>query len=93
MNFNISLIILFFCLMFFNLTAQEKYEYTPETDTLVLQKLEQWQNYKLGLMMHWGPYSQWGVTESWTICSEDWIRRKSDNYNEYNIEYEGLKKT
>jgi len=76
-------------------SAQEKYEYIPETDSLVLKKLEQWQNIKFGLLMHWGPYSQWSVTESWTLCSEDepWCRRKSDNYCEYKAEYEGLKKT
>ncbi|HSR17561.1 MAG TPA: alpha-L-fucosidase, partial [Ignavibacteriaceae bacterium] len=62
----------------FCIFPQEKYEYTKETDTLVLQKLEQWQDLKFGLLMHWGPYSQWGVMESWTICSEDWIKRKSD---------------
>jgi alpha-L-fucosidase len=44
-------------------------------------------------MMHWGPYSQWGVTESWTICSEDWIRRRNENYNEYKTQYEKLKET
>ena len=87
------LIILFFSLTCSFELAQEKYEYTKETDPLVLQKLQQWQNAKFGLMMHWGPYSQWSVTESWTICSEDWIHRKSDDYNEYKIKYEGLKKT
>src|SRR3972149_5903559 len=87
------LIILFFSLTCSFELAQEKYEYTKETDLLVLQKLQQWQNAKFGLMMHWGPYSQWSVTESWTICSEDWIHRKSDDYNEYKIKYEGLKKT
>lgn len=85
--------ILFFSFLCVYNFAQEKYEYTKETDPLALQKLEEWQNLKFGLMMHWGPYSQWGVTESWTICSEDWIRRRNNNYNEYKIEYEGLKKT
>ena len=26
---------------------------------------------KLGLLMHWGPYSQWGIVESWSLCAED----------------------
>jgi alpha-L-fucosidase len=82
-----------FAFLCFNTFAQEKIEYVKETDPLVLQKLEQWQDMKFGLMMHWGPYSKWGVTESWTICSEDWINRKSDDYNEYKIKYEELKKT
>ena len=36
-------------------------------------------------MMHWGPYSQWGVVESWSICSEDepWCRRTIPDYVEY----------
>lgn len=87
------LTILFICFLLPIGIAQEKYKYTEETDPLVLQKLEQWQNLKFGLMMHWGPYSQWGVTESWTICSEDWIHRRNDNYIEYKIQYEGLKNT
>ena len=45
-------------------TADDK-----ETDPLVLKKLEWFQDVKFGLMMHWGPYSQWGVVESWSICS------------------------
>lgn len=45
------------------LMAQEE-RYVPETDPLVLQKLEAWQDLKFGLLMHWGPYSQWGIVES-----------------------------
>ncbi|HCC71739.1 MAG TPA: alpha-L-fucosidase [Bacteroidales bacterium] len=69
--------------------------YIPETDPLVLLKLEQWQDLKFGLLMHWGPYSQWGIVESWSICSEDegWCRRKSENYTDYKKEYENLQKT
>ena len=75
----------------FTLQAQ----YIPETDPLVLAKLEAWQDLKFGLLMHWGPYSQWGVVESWSICAEDegWCRRKSDDYTAYKKEYEGLKNT
>ena len=66
-----------------------------ETDPLVLAKLAQWQDWKFGLMMHWGPYSQWGVVESWTLCSEDepWCRRTMDNYVEYKKAYEALPRT
>jgi alpha-L-fucosidase len=69
--------------------------YVPEADSLVLQKLGHWQDLKFGLLMHWGPYSQWGVVESWSICSEDedWCRRKSDNYVQYKQQYENLKTT
>ncbi len=66
-----------------------------ETDPRVLSKLEWFQDQKFGLLMHWGPYSQWGVVESWSICSEDepWCRRSMDNYVEYCRAYEELKTT
>ena len=73
------------------------YSQTPdtETDPLVLRNIEEWQDMKFGFMMHWGPYSQWGVVESWSLCSEDvpWCRRTMDNYTEYVAAYENLKTT
>lgn len=78
----------------YQVTAQHEDErYVPETDPLVLQKLEEWQDLKFGLLMHWGPYSQWGVVESWSICSEDeeWCQRKNSDYIEYKKQYEALK--
>ncbi|SHJ88255.1 alpha-L-fucosidase [Pseudozobellia thermophila] len=92
---------IFFCFIQF-LNAQAIYEderYVPETDPLVLEKLDQWQDIKFGLLMHWGPYSQWGVVESWSICPEEygWCERKKgsnpDNYFAYKKEYEGLQTT
>jgi alpha-L-fucosidase len=70
-------------------------EYYPETDPLVLKKLEEWQGLKFGLLMHWAPSSQWGIVESWSLCSEDedWCKRKIENYTEYKRQYEELKKT
>jgi alpha-L-fucosidase len=62
-------------------------------DPEVREKLEAWQDLKFGLLMHWGPYSQWGVVESWSICSEDWITRRDDDYEEYKRNYRALKKT
>jgi len=88
-----------FCLLpsaFYPLSAQHgNQKYYPETDPLVLEKLEQWKDMKFGLLMHWGAYSQWGIVESWSICAEDegWCGRKSDNYTEYKKEYENLKTT
>jgi alpha-L-fucosidase len=78
------------------LLAQEQgQEYYPEKDSLVLEKLEKWQELKFGLLMHWGPYCQWGVVESWSVCSEDepWCRRKIDDYQEYKHQYENLRTT
>jgi alpha-L-fucosidase len=72
--------------------------YVPPSDPLVSAKLEQWQDLKFGLLMHWGPYSQWGVVESWSICpeDEDWCRRRPEHgatYNEYVKNYEALQTT
>jgi alpha-L-fucosidase len=77
----------------------EDERYVPETDPLVLEKLDKWQDLKFGLLMHWGAYSQWGIVESWSICPEEygWCERREgsnpDNYVAYVNEYEGLKKT
>jgi len=93
-----KLFILIFLLgLFPSLYSQESpQQYYPETDPLVLEKLEKWQNLKLGLLMHWGAYSQWGIVESWSLCSEDvgWTRRtkgRYENYGQYKIDYENLK--
>lgn len=79
------------------LYAQHDYnkKYYPPADPLVVQKLEQWQDLKFGLLMHWGPYSQWGIVESWSICSEDegWCKRPVDDYTGYKKQYEGLQST
>lgn len=78
-----------------SLLAQEA-PYVPEQDRQVLKKLDDWQNMKFGLLMHWGPYSQWGIVESWSICSEDvdWCRRpKGISYVDYIKKYEELPKT
>ena len=75
--------------------AQDELTYVEETDPIVRQKLEEWQDLKLGLLMHWGPYSQWGIVESWSLCSEDvgWCRRSMDDYGEYKKAYEALQTT
>jgi len=70
--------------------------YVPETDALVLRKLDDWQDRKFGFLMHWGAYSQWGVVESWSICSEDepWCKRPDGvAYTDYVRRYEKLPET
>lgn len=72
--------------------------YIAPKDPLVLQKIDQWQDLKFGLFMHWGTYSQWGVVESWSICPEDegWTQRRGPyaaSYNEYKKAYENLQTT
>ncbi len=69
--------------------------YYPEKDPLVAEMLEEWRKLKFGLLMHWAPSSQWGIVESWSLCSEDeeWCRRNLDDYAEYMHRYENLKTT
>lgn len=83
----------------FSQAVYEDERYVPETDPLVLKKLEEWQDLKFGLLMHWGTYSQWGIVESWSLCPEEygWCERtKGSNpkdYFTYKKEYEDLRKT
>ena len=72
--------------------------YVTPTEPAVAAKLERWKDLKFGLLMHWGPYSQWGVVESWSICpeDEDWCKRKPQHgatYAEYMKNYEALQTT
>jgi len=84
--------------MFMNAFSQahESGRYVPETNPVVIEKIEQWQDHKFGLLMHWGPYSQWGIVESWSLCPEEygWCERREgsdpDNYFTYKKEYEDL---
>jgi alpha-L-fucosidase len=88
----------FFVVLFLTLDQKAGAADDCETDPLVLKKLEWFQDIKFGLLMHWGPYSQWGVVESWSICPEDegWCARTGTfgaKYWEYKSAYEGLQKT
>ena len=83
----------------YHANAQHK-DYYPDPDTAIQHRLEEWKDLKFGLLMHWGPYSQWGIVESWSICPEDlgWATgaRKqgvADNYFDYVKAYENLKTT
>lgn len=64
--------------------------YVWPADSAVLAKLDNWQDKKFGVLFHWGIYSVPGIVESWSICSEDWITRSKDNYQEYKDWYWGL---
>ena len=52
-------------------------EWTPPKDPAVLRKLAQWQDRKLGLLITWGTYSQWGIVESWSLVTtkHPWNKR------------------
>jgi alpha-L-fucosidase len=90
----------FSVLMFCNVILAQEKRYFPDPDPVIQQRLEEWQDLKFGLLMHWGPYSQWGIVESWSICPEDlsWAAggRKpgiADNYYDYVKQYEALQFT
>lgn len=64
--------------------------YVFPTDSQVLEKLDKWQDQKFGMLIHFGLYSQLGIVESWSICSEeeDWIPRDSTiSYDTYKRKY------
>ncbi|GAB3436514.1 alpha-L-fucosidase [Flindersiella endophytica] len=72
--------------------------YIPPRDPLVREALDKWQDRKLGMIIHWGPYSQWGVVESWSLCGEDegWCERRgpyAHDYALYKQRYEALPAT
>jgi alpha-L-fucosidase len=76
-------------------SEQNHSKYVWPTDSLVKKKLNQWQDIKFGLLMHWGTYSQWGVVESWSLCPEDegWCVRRgpnAGNWYDYKKAYENL---
>ncbi len=86
--------IIFLFLIVANVKAiAQTHPYIPDSDPLVRQKLEDWQDLKFGFMMHWGTYSQWGIVESWSLCNEDWIDRGGADYMDYVQRYEQLPKT
>lgn len=89
--FTIVILAVVALLSFSNTYAQSEQEF--ETDPVVLRRIDQWQDLKFGLMMHWGIYSQWGVVESWSICNEPWISRDGKPYTEYKSDYQALNKT
>lgn len=68
-------------------------QYEWPTDPQVKQKLDQWQDQKFGMIIHWGLYAVPGIIESWSLCSEDWITRDSNSYyGDYKKWYWGLQK-
>jgi alpha-L-fucosidase len=92
----LNLIILIILFSSLKLQAQHDQEYVPDPNPLIQKRLGEWQDLKFGLLMHWGPYSQWGIVESWSICPEDegWcIPDTVKDYFKYKTRYENLGKT
>ncbi len=74
----------------------EEQKYYPDPNPRIQQRIDQWQDIKFGLLMHWGPYSQWGIVESWSICPEDepWcVPDTIADYFAYKQRYENLGNT
>lgn len=76
--------------------GHEAYQW-PETPE-VAAKLAEWQDWKFGIIIHWGPYSEWGVVESWSLCPEDepWCERRgpyAEDYYTYVNAYEKIRQT
>lgn len=90
----VSLLIIMACA---GLTAQDHGQvYVPDPDTVIQRRIGEWQDIKFGLLMHWGPYSQWGIVESWTLCPEDvpWALPDTvKDYFAYKKRYENLGRT
>ncbi|MBJ6367424.1 alpha-L-fucosidase [Snuella sedimenti] len=99
MKKKLLIVTVLFSMQLFSQAIYEDERYVPETDPLVLEKLDQWQGLKFGLLMHWGTYSQWGIVESWSLCPEEygWCERKKgsnpNDYFAYKKEYEALQTT
>jgi len=75
---------------------QDEIAYIPPKNDLVAENLAKWQDMKLGFMVHFGIYSQWGIVESWALSSDDaqWSRKGlSLLENELLTRYDELIKT
>jgi len=77
-------------------SAEPPYEWPK--DSLVSRNLKTWQDWKFGILIHWGAYSEWGVVESWSLCPEDegWCVRRgqySADWYTYKKAYEDIRKT
>lgn len=72
--------------------------YTAPQEPKVAEHLEWFRDQKLGLMMHWGPYSQLGLVESWALSDQDadWSRTGVDwdvSSDEFKKQYFDLGRT
>lgn len=72
--------------------------YVVPKDPRVREKLEEFQDRKLGIMMHWSPVSQWGLIESWAQSDDDseWSQvdvEWTKDMDEMRRQYRDLQKT
>ncbi|WP_215226625.1 alpha-L-fucosidase [Echinicola shivajiensis] len=72
-----------------------------ETDPLVVENLEKFQDKKFGFFVHWGVYSQWGAVASWPLIKnfEDTrevgpaFAERDHDFDRYFEDYYNLNKT
>lgn len=72
--------------------------YAEPQDPVLQARLSWFQDQKLALMVHWGPYSQLGLCESWPLSEMDacWSREEVDwetDCEAFRAQYYGLNRT
>lgn len=88
----IALVLLGFAAISPGFCQTDETTYVWPKEEAVLKNLEHWQDYKFGLLIHMGLYSELGTVESWGLCPEDWITRPGyDNYYDYATNYRNTK--
>ncbi|OXA75719.1 alpha-L-fucosidase [Flavobacterium aquidurense] len=66
--------------------------YVDPKDQAVKDNLAKWQDYKFGVLIHMGLYSQLGICESWGLAPEDWVTRNGyDDYDSFASDYRGAR--
>lgn len=62
----------------------EEADYVMPDNPVLQERLDWFQDQKLGFMMHWGPHSLLGMYESWGLSDEDahWSRKPVDWTND-----------
>lgn len=77
-------------------TQEMKETHIESADPAVQKHVREWQDYKFGLFIHWGVYSQIGVIESWSLVPQpiSWMYRarkeRGLSYDEYVDFYSNL---
>ncbi|MCQ2164627.1 MAG: alpha-L-fucosidase [Bacteroidales bacterium] len=77
-------------------TQEMKINYIAPEEEAVREHVARWQDYKFGMFIHWGVYSELGVVESWSLVPQavSWMyrarRERGMSYNEYVDFYNNL---
>jgi len=77
-------------------TQKMKDSYIAPEEPGVMEHVREWQDYKFGMFIHWGIYSELGVIESWSLVPQpiSWMyrarRERGMSYDEYVAFYHNL---